>query len=121
MKIKIQITCLAMFLITSLAAAHDHDNLFDLCSVTGCVACEPEQMKIMILVFIGVWLQPTYRNYSLAESGILASFLVKEVKDHINKELGSIIRILLVTSKADQLKEALLLHRLSMKEKQKLS
>ena len=75
MKIKIQITCLAMFLITSLAAAHDHDNLFDLCSVTGCVACEPGTNEDNDSSrAIGVWLQPTYRNYSLAESGIPGFF-----------------------------------------------
>ena len=67
MKIKIQIMCLAMFLITSLATAHDHDNLFDLCSVTGCVACEPGTNEDNDSSrAIGVWLQPTYTNYSLA-------------------------------------------------------
>ena len=75
MKIKIQITFVAMFLITSLAAAHDHDNLFDLCSVTGCVACEPGTNEDNDSSrAIGVWLQPTYRNYSLAESGIPGFF-----------------------------------------------
>ena len=75
MKFKIQIICLAMFLITSLAAAHDHDNLFDLCSVTGCVACEPGTNEDNDSSrAIGVWLQPTYRNYSLAESGIPGFF-----------------------------------------------
>lgn len=75
MKIKIQIMCLAMFLITSLATAHDHDNLFDLCSVTGCVACEPGTNEDNDSSrAIGVWLQPTYRNYSLAESGIPGFF-----------------------------------------------
>ncbi len=75
MKIKIQITFLAMFLITSLAAAHDHDNLFDLCSVTGCIACEPGTNEDNDSSrAIGVWLQPTYRNYSLAESGIPGFF-----------------------------------------------
>ena len=65
----------SVLLITSLANAHDHDNLFDLCSVTGCVACEPgtaedgESSRA-----IGVWLQPTYRAYSLDESGIPGFF-----------------------------------------------
>ena len=75
MKIKIQIMFGLMLFITSLANALDHDNLFDLCSVTGCVACEPgTDVDNDSSRAIGVWLQPTYRNYSLSESGIPGFF-----------------------------------------------
>ncbi|MFL2859169.1 MAG: hypothetical protein ACJ0BW_00320 [Pontiellaceae bacterium] len=65
----------SVLLITFLANAHDHDNLFDLCSVTGCVACEPgTAVDVESSRAIGVWLQPTYRAYSLDESGIPGFF-----------------------------------------------
>ena len=61
--------------VASLAMAHDHTKLFDKCAVTGCVACEPsENIEDGNAKSIGVWLQPTYRNYSLEESGIPGFF-----------------------------------------------
>ena len=61
--------------VASLAIAHDHTELFDKCAVTGCVACEPsENFEDGNAKSIGVWLQPTYRNYSLEESGIPGFF-----------------------------------------------
>ena len=72
---KIKNIFVAVLFVASIAIAHDHDNLFDLCSVTGCVACEPgSDVKSDSSRAIGVWLQPTYRQYSLAESGIPGFF-----------------------------------------------
>ena len=65
-----------MLFVTSIAMAHDHTGLFDKCAVTGCVACEPSANidEGTNSKNIGVWLQPTYRNYSLAESSIPGFF-----------------------------------------------
>ena len=72
---KIKNIFVAVLFVASIAIAHDHDNLFDLCSVTGCVACEPgSDVKSDSSRAIGVWLQPTYRQYSSAESGIPGFF-----------------------------------------------
>jgi len=77
MKIK---NILTMMLVLSFTViAHDHSetsqkDLFDTCSITGCVACQPSEQIKSEEKNIGVWLQPTYRNYSLAESGIPGFF-----------------------------------------------
>ena len=72
---KIKNIFVALLFTVSIAMAHDHDNLFDLCSVTGCVACQPTtNIESDSNRAIGVWLQPTYRQYSLAESGIPGFF-----------------------------------------------
>ena len=64
-----------MLFVTSLAVAHDHDSLFDTCSITGCIAYEPSAgVDGETSKSIGVWLQPTYRAYSLDESGIPGFF-----------------------------------------------
>jgi len=77
MKIKNILT--AMLVLGFTVLAHDHsevsqENLFDTCSVTGCVACQPGEQITSGEKNIGVWLQPTYRQYSSAESGIPGFF-----------------------------------------------
>ena len=77
MKIKNILT--AMLVLGFTVLAHDHsevsqENLFDNCSVTGCVACQPGEQIASGEKNIGVWLQPTYRQYSLDESGIPGFF-----------------------------------------------
>ena len=61
--------------VASLAIAHDHESLFDKCAVTGCVACEPSaNIEDGNAKNIGVWLQPTFRDFSADESGMTGFF-----------------------------------------------
>ena len=61
--------------VATLAMAHDHTELFDKCAVTGCVACEPsENIEDGNAKSIGVWLQPTFRDFSADESGMTGFF-----------------------------------------------
>ena len=79
----------SVFLITSLASAHDHDNLFDLCAVTGCVACDPASKtdEPGVSRAIGVWLQPTYKDFSLGElEGAFKGFQVGHEGERSEKQ-----------------------------------
>ena len=61
--------------VASIAIAHDHSSLFDKCAVTGCVACEPSaNIEDGNTKNIGVWLQPTFRDFSADESGMTGFF-----------------------------------------------
>lgn len=61
--------------VASIAIAHDHSSLFDKCAVTGCIACEPSaNIEDGNTKNIGVWLQPTFRDFSADESGMTGFF-----------------------------------------------
>ena len=61
--------------VASIAIAHDHSSLFDKCAVTGCIACEPSaNIEDRNTKNIGVWLQPTFRDFSADESGMTGFF-----------------------------------------------
>ena len=103
---KIKNIFVALLFTVSIAMAHDHDNLFDLCSVTGCVACQPTtNIESDSNRAIGVWLQPTYRQYSLAESGIPGFFPGHEGERPHKQGLGvDHTEFYWSASKADQLR-----------------
>jgi hypothetical protein len=68
--IKIMMLCIA-----SIATADTHSTLFDTCAVSGCVACEPtDRIEDGNAKNIGVWLQPTFYEFSADESGITGFF-----------------------------------------------
>ena len=95
--------------VASIAIAHDHSSLFDKCAVTGCIACEPsaniEDHGDSNTKNIGVWLQPTYRNYSLAESSIPGFFPGHEGERPHKQGLGvDHTEFYWSASKADQLR-----------------
>ena len=73
----IKITTMTLCVV-SLAIAHDHSSLFDKCAVTGCVACEPsaniKDHGDNNTKNIGVWLQPTFRDFSADESSMTGFF-----------------------------------------------
>ena len=95
--------------VASIAIAHDHSSLFDKCAVTGCIACEPsaniKDHGDSNTKNIGVWLQPTYRNYSLAESSIPGFFPGHEGERPHKQGLGvDHTEFYWSASKADQLR-----------------
>lgn len=95
--------------VASTAIAHDHSSLFDKCAVTGCIACEPsaniKDHGDSNTKNIGVWLQPTYRNYSLAESSIPGFFPGHEGERPHKQGLGvDHTEFYWSASKADQLR-----------------
>ena len=108
MKIKNILTAMLVLGLTVLA--HDHsevsqENLFDTCSVTGCVACQPGEQIASGEKNIGVWLQPTYRQYSLDESGIPGFFPGHEGERPHKQGLGvDHTEFYWSASKADQLR-----------------
>ncbi len=108
MKIKNILT--AMLVLGFTVLAHDHsevsqENLFDTCSVTGCVACQPGEQIASGEKNIGVWLQPTYRQYSLDESGIPGFFPGHEGERPHKQGLGvDHTEFYWSASKADQLR-----------------